>query len=112
MHASRETWRKKLTFRFDSHDMILIDEIHRCGSLGTGQGLQGGLTIGLPPLYNFGSEELQDRVIPEILSGKKRICLAITEPEVRSNAFNELYMSGRSPLDVAMTLLEREADKY
>lgn len=62
--------------------MILIDEIHRCGSLGTGQGLCGGLQIGTPPIYNFGSQELQDRVLPEILSGKKRVCLAITEPEV------------------------------
>lgn len=68
--------------------MILIDEIHRCGSLGTGQGLQGGLTIGLPPVVHFGSEELQNRVIPEVLSGKKRICLAITEPEVSSSALD------------------------
>lgn len=67
--------------------MILVDEIHRCGSLGTGQGLQGGLTIGLPPIINFGSEELQNRVVPDILNGKKRICLAITEPEVSFDSF-------------------------
>lgn len=30
----------------DSHDMILIDELHRNGSLGVGQGLFGGLQIG------------------------------------------------------------------
>lgn len=29
-----------------SHDMILIDELHRNGSLGVGQGLFGGLQIG------------------------------------------------------------------
>lgn len=65
-----------------SHDMILIDELHRHGSLGVGQGLMGGLQIGCPPIYHYGSEELQQRVLPDILSGKKRLCLAITEPEV------------------------------
>ncbi|GAA5838100.1 hypothetical protein JCM5353_004497 [Sporobolomyces roseus] len=70
------------------HDMIVIDEIHRCGSLGVGQGLCGGLQIGIPPIYNFGSQELQDRVLPEILSGKKRICLAITELNAGSDVKN------------------------
>lgn len=36
------------------HDYILIDELNRCGSLGTPQGLFGGLQIGCPPIYNFG----------------------------------------------------------
>ncbi|KAL8287489.1 hypothetical protein RQP46_003347 [Phenoliferia psychrophenolica] len=70
------------------HDMILIDELNRNGSLGTGQGLLGGLQIGTPPIYNFGSLELQKRVLPEIMSGKKRICLAITEPEAGSDVKN------------------------
>ncbi|GAA5938284.1 acyl-CoA dehydrogenase family protein [Sporobolomyces koalae] len=70
------------------HNMIVIDEIHRCGSLGVGQGLCGGLQIGLPPVYNFGSQALQDRVLPEVLSGKKRICLAITEPNAGSDVKN------------------------
>ncbi|GAA5898797.1 acyl-CoA dehydrogenase family protein [Sporobolomyces salmoneus] len=70
------------------HDAIMIDEIHRCGSLGVGQGLCGGLQIGLPPIYHFGSQELQDRVLPEVFSGKKRICLAITEPQAGSDVKN------------------------
>ncbi|GAA5836683.1 hypothetical protein JCM3766R1_006990 [Sporobolomyces carnicolor] len=70
------------------HDAIMIDEIHRCGSLGVGQGLTGGLMIGLPPIYHFGSQEMQDRVLPEVLSGQKRICLAITEPEAGSDVKN------------------------
>ena len=36
--------------------------------------------IGLPPVLNFGAPELQSKVIPEVLQGKKIICLAITEP--------------------------------
>ncbi|GAA5958409.1 hypothetical protein JCM8115_002457 [Rhodotorula mucilaginosa] len=70
------------------HDMILIDELHRNGSLGVGQGLFGGLQIGCPPIYNYGSQELQDRVLPEIMSGRKRVCLAITEPEAGSDVKN------------------------
>jgi alkylation response protein AidB-like acyl-CoA dehydrogenase len=35
--------------------------------------------IGLPPLLNFGSEELKARIGPDILAGKKFICLAISE---------------------------------
>ncbi|TNY17247.1 putative acyl-CoA dehydrogenase [Rhodotorula diobovata] len=70
------------------HDLILIDEIHRNGSLGVGQGLFGGLQIGCPPIYHFGSQELQDRVLPDIMSGKKRVCLAITEPEAGSDVKN------------------------
>ncbi|GAA5915837.1 hypothetical protein JCM5296_000697 [Sporobolomyces johnsonii] len=70
------------------HDMILIDELHRCGSLGVPQGLTGGLQIGCPPIYHFGSQELQDRVLPDIMHGKKRVCLAITEPEAGSDVKN------------------------
>ncbi|GAA5946673.1 hypothetical protein JCM3765_000344 [Sporobolomyces pararoseus] len=52
------------------------------------RGLCGGLQIGCPPVYHFGRQELQDRVLPEIFSGKKRICLAITEPEAGSDVKN------------------------
>jgi alkylation response protein AidB-like acyl-CoA dehydrogenase len=40
--------------------------------------LAGGV-IGLPPVLNFGSSEIKARVIPEVLEGKKHICLAISE---------------------------------
>ena len=70
-----------------SHDFILIDEMNRCGSLGVTQGLCAGLQIGVPPIFHFGSEELQKRVLPNLLSGKTRTCLAITEPEVSFSFF-------------------------
>jgi alkylation response protein AidB-like acyl-CoA dehydrogenase len=41
--------------------------------------LQSGAVIGLPPIMNFGSPELKAKIIPEILSGEKFICLAISE---------------------------------
>lgn len=40
-----------------------------------------GMAFGIPPLLRYGSRELQDRFIPDLLLGKKRTCIAITEPE-------------------------------
>ncbi|EEB87843.1 hypothetical protein MPER_14644, partial [Moniliophthora perniciosa FA553] len=61
------------------HELIITQEVARCGARGYGDGLLGGKVIGLPPVLNFGSEELKAKVIPEVLSGKKFICLAISE---------------------------------
>lgn len=44
--------------------------------------------MGLPPLLKFGSKDLQERFCPDFLLGKKRICLAITEPEAGSDVAN------------------------
>lgn len=35
--------------------------------------------IGLPPVLNFGSEAIKAQVVPDVLAGKKFICLAISE---------------------------------
>ena len=37
------------------------------------------MVIGLPPVLNFGSEELKKRVVPDVFAGKKFISLAISE---------------------------------
>lgn len=47
-----------------------------------------GLVVGAPPLLKFASKELQDKIFPEILSGEKRICLAVTEPDAGSDVRN------------------------
>lgn len=38
-----------------------------------------GSVIGLPPVLNFGSEAIKAKVVPDVLSGEKLICLAISE---------------------------------
>jgi hypothetical protein len=38
------------------HELIIIDELSRCGAGGILWGIQGGLAIGLPPIINFGSQ--------------------------------------------------------
>ncbi|KAJ7650361.1 peroxisomal acyl-CoA-dehydrogenase [Roridomyces roridus] len=67
------------------HELILTQEIARCGARGFGDGLLSGKVIGLPPVLNFGSEELKARVVPEILQGKKFISLAISEAHAGSD---------------------------
>lgn len=74
---------------FDSfHEFIICDELARCGSGGVLWGLIGGLGIGLPPVINFASDELQARVVPDCINGRKNICLAITEPSAGSDVAN------------------------
>lgn len=67
------------------HDFVLWDELIRSGGLAS---LFIGLVVGAPPLLKFASQKLQDKIFPEILSGEKRICLAITEPDAGSDVRN------------------------
>ncbi|KAJ7475782.1 peroxisomal acyl-CoA-dehydrogenase [Mycena latifolia] len=67
------------------HELIFTQELARCGARGYGDGLLSGKVIGLPPVLNFGSEELKARVVPEVLQGKKFICLAISEAHAGSD---------------------------
>ncbi|KAI0034579.1 acyl-CoA dehydrogenase NM domain-like protein [Vararia minispora EC-137] len=61
------------------HELVCQQEITRMGARGYGDGLNAGAVIGLPPVLNFGSAELKARVVPEVLQGRKFICLAISE---------------------------------
>ncbi|KAJ6513311.1 peroxisomal acyl-CoA-dehydrogenase [Mycena sanguinolenta] len=67
------------------HELIINQEVARCGARGYGDGLLSGMVIGLPPVLNFGSDELKARVIPQVLQGKKFICLAISEAHAGSD---------------------------
>ena len=62
------------------HELIITDELARTGSGGLVWGLIGGFGIGAPPLVKHGKKDLVKRIVPGILNGDKRICLAITEP--------------------------------
>jgi alkylation response protein AidB-like acyl-CoA dehydrogenase len=63
------------------HDLIVIDEIARCGYLGVIWALSCGNSIGAPPLINFGTEAQKRRFVPSILNGSSRFCLGVTEPD-------------------------------
>ncbi|KAI9147690.1 acyl- dehydrogenase [Paramyrothecium foliicola] len=70
------------------HEMLVTDELSRTGSGGFVWNLIGGFGIGCPPVMKFGAQALKDRIMPGILSGEKRICLAITEPDAGSDVAN------------------------
>ncbi|TFK45377.1 acyl-CoA dehydrogenase NM domain-like protein [Heliocybe sulcata] len=67
------------------HELVITQEFTRIGARGYGDGLQGGVIIGLPPVINFARPELRDRVVAEVLSGKKFISLAISEAHAGSD---------------------------
>ena len=48
-------------------------------------GLLSGAVIGLPPVLNFGSDELKARLLPDIFAAKKFICLAVSEAQAGSD---------------------------
>lgn len=70
------------------HELLLTDELSRAASGGFVWNVIGGFGIGCPPLVKFGKKELVKRILPGILNGDKRICLAITEPDAGSDVAN------------------------
>ncbi len=44
--------------------------------------------IGLPPIIALGTQEMKERIAPAVLTGDKRICLGITEPDAGSDVAN------------------------
>ncbi|KAJ7931449.1 acyl-CoA dehydrogenase/oxidase [Mycena leptocephala] len=58
------------------HELILNQELARLHARGYSDGL---VSLGLPPVINFGQPALRDRIVEGALSGKKPICLAVTE---------------------------------
>ncbi|KAJ6072666.1 hypothetical protein N7467_010751 [Penicillium canescens] len=67
------------------HDLVVIDELARCGYLGIVWALGCGNSIGGPPIINFGNEEQKRRFLPDMLKGKIRFCLGVTEPDAGSD---------------------------
>ena len=70
------------------HTAIFCDEMARSGLSGPSASLTTGMAFGVPPLIKFASKELQERVLPDLLLGKKRCCIAITEPGAGSDVAN------------------------
>ncbi|KAH8658463.1 acyl-CoA dehydrogenase-like protein [Xylariales sp. PMI_506] len=76
------------------HDLILWDELTRGGNIAS---VFIGLVVGAPPLRHFASTWLKEKILPEILSGQKRICLAITEPDAGSDVRNITTTAEKTP---------------
>ena len=74
---------------FDAfHDLILIDELCRCGAGGVLWAVFFSFGISLPPVLNVGSQYLKDKVARDVITGKKIMSLAVTEPGAGSDVAN------------------------
>ena len=70
------------------HTGIYVDEMSRSGLAGPGSSMTVGMAFGVPPLIKFGNQQLQERFLPDLLLGRKRTCIAITEPGAGSDVAN------------------------
>ncbi|PGH05121.1 hypothetical protein AJ79_06869 [Helicocarpus griseus UAMH5409] len=75
---------------------IYLDEMNRSGLSGPPSSLTAGMAFGVPPIIKFGSPQLQERFLPELLTCKKRTCIAITEPDAGSDVANITTTAAKS----------------
>lgn len=68
------------------YEMILVDEVARCGGGVLGQ--LGINSMALPPIIQFGNDYLKNLVLRDVITGKKSCCLAISEPYAGSDVAN------------------------
>jgi len=81
-------------------DLIMWDELARCGSGGLLASLFVPTNIGLPPVVVYGNEDLKERVARPCIAGAKAACLCVTEP------------SGGSDVAAIRTTAVRDGDVY
>jgi len=73
------------------HELILWDELSRCGTIPAAEGILGQASINsmaLPPVINYGSQHMREMVARPVIRGEKMICLAISEPTAGSDVAN------------------------
>merc|ERR1719253_760494 len=82
---------------FDSfHELIAHEEMGRLGCPGFCDGLGAGFCIGAPPVLHFCQPSVRDVVLPQVLRGEKRICLAISEPAAGSDVAGMLTVGNKA----------------
>jgi len=65
------------------HELIMWDELSRCGSIPAAEGILGQHSINsmaVPPIMKYGPPHLKDKVARAVVTGEQNICLAISEP--------------------------------
>lgn len=67
---------------------FLTVQLARSGLSGPGGSLNAGFAFGIPPIIKYGSKQLQEKFLPDLLTGRARCCIAITEPDAGSDVAN------------------------
>lgn len=83
-------------------DLVMWDELARCASGGLVATLfgSGPTGIGLPPILMYGSKYLNNKVVRDVVTGDKTLCLCVTEP------------SGGSDVAATRTTAHKEGEYY
>jgi alkylation response protein AidB-like acyl-CoA dehydrogenase len=79
------------------HELVITQELARCGARGFADGMQGGMVIGLPPVLNYGSPQLKAKIAGECFRGEKFICLAVSEAFAGSDVAGLKTTSVKTP---------------
>ncbi|KAJ3416853.1 hypothetical protein HDV05_008438 [Chytridiales sp. JEL 0842] len=79
------------------HELIAHEETCRLGIYTYGEGVASGMVIGLPPILKFGPKWMQEKIVPSVLRGEKKICLAITDPGAGSDVANIACVAKKTP---------------
>lgn len=62
------------------HDLVVMQEMVRAAARGFQDGYMAGITISLTAVREQANdEEFRDRLSEKVLSGRKKMCLAVTE---------------------------------
>jgi short/branched chain acyl-CoA dehydrogenase len=64
---------------------IAIEEISRADA-GVGITLEAAVCLGISPIYEFGTEDQKQQLLPELMTGRKLWSFGLTEPEAGSDA--------------------------
>ena len=64
---------------------IAIEEISR-GDAGVGITLEAAVSLGAAPIHDFGTSEQKERLLPELLAGRRLWAFGLTEPGAGSDA--------------------------
>jgi len=62
-----------------THEKVLQEECARLQCPGFVDSVFAGFTIGTPPIINYGTLAMKTDILPDVLAGKTRVALAITE---------------------------------
>ncbi len=63
------------------------EELARCGAGGVGAAINGR-AISIDPIHRLASDDIRDRVLPDIVAGRKGSSLGVTEPSGGSDVAN------------------------
>lgn len=79
------------------HELVITQELSRTGTRAFNDGNLGGMVIGLPAVLYHAKEDVRQRVAEECFSGRKRLCLAISEAFAGSDVAGLKTTAVKSP---------------